>query len=149
MSAALRRLASAGMGLLAVACSEGATLLPTVTPNETSAPARRTPAWASWVDARPCKLIGTFHKQSRMLLEKERARGSVSHDEWECMARQLAAYDAELSQACDPRTMDYDQMVMALRARYLGCLGPGQQDLAASIAPPLMDAPVSSGPAAK
>ena len=77
---------------------------------------------------KPCRFMGTVHKESRGRIEFLRACGSVSHDEWLCMARVLESLDAEFTARCTERSVPFRKIADAQRSRYLDCLGPSRAD---------------------
>ena len=70
----------------------------------------------------PCRYIGTFHKESRQLLEELRAQKVIVLDEWKCMARALQALDKEMTVKCKEKKEPLAVVEAWQTERYSPCL---------------------------
>jgi hypothetical protein len=78
----------------------------------------------------PCRYIGTFHRESRTVLENLRMDGAVTRDEWLCMTRRLEEIDDDYSERCRERDYDFAEIAADQVARYRGCFAPERERLA-------------------
>lgn len=77
--------------------------------------------------------MGTFHKESRVRLEKLRTCHAISDAEWGCMAGELKALDRAFTSECRDRKVRYREISADQRDRYVRCL-PERADMVASCA---------------
>jgi hypothetical protein len=66
--------------------------------------------------------MGTVHKESRARIETLRMCGSISADEWVCMARALESLDDHFTELCRSRSVRFGEIADEQRRRYADCL---------------------------
>ena len=70
---------------------------------------------------KPCRFMGSLHKESRVRIEALRMCRAISHDEWLCMARVLETIDNEFTGRCRSRAVRYAEVANEQRRRYSNC----------------------------